>query len=59
VDTTGLLLIVLVATGAVQDRDAARALLWTLRTCFTRVVRSGLTPDTPTSSSTGPPTRSA
>jgi transposase len=37
VDTTGLLLIILVTTGAVQDRDAARALLWALQTCFTRV----------------------
>jgi transposase len=39
VDTTGLLLIVLVTTGAVQDRDAARALLWALRTCFTGVIK--------------------
>ena len=37
VDTTGLLLIVMVTTGAIQDRDAARALLWALRTCFQRV----------------------
>jgi transposase len=36
-DTTGLLLIVMVTTGAIQDRDAARALLWALRTCFQRV----------------------
>jgi len=39
VDTTGLLLIVLVTTGAVQDRDAARALLWALRTCFTGALK--------------------
>lgn len=39
VDTTGLVLIVLVTTGAVQDRDAARVLLWALRTCFTRVAK--------------------
>lgn len=39
VDTTGLLLIVMVTTGSVQDRDAARALLWALRTCFTGVAR--------------------
>ncbi|OKI46039.1 transposase [Micromonospora sp. CB01531] len=37
VDTTGLLLIILVTTAGVQDRDAARALLRALRTCFTRV----------------------
>jgi transposase len=34
VDTTGLLLVVLVTAASVQDRDAARLLLWTLRTCF-------------------------
>ncbi|MEV6971669.1 IS5 family transposase [Hamadaea sp. NPDC051192] len=39
VDTTGRLLIIMVTTGAVQDRDAARALLWALRTCFTRVTK--------------------
>jgi putative transposase len=39
VDTTGLLLIVLVTAAGVQDRDAARALLWALRTCFTRVAK--------------------
>ncbi|MEV0274736.1 IS5 family transposase [Hamadaea sp. NPDC050747] len=39
VDTTGLLLIILVTTAGVQDRDAARTLLWALRTCFNRVVR--------------------
>ncbi len=37
VDTTGLLLAVLVTTAGVQDRDAARLLLWALRSCFTRV----------------------
>jgi transposase len=34
VDTTGLLLIVLVTTAGVQDRDAARLLLWALRNAF-------------------------
>jgi transposase len=39
VDTTGLLLVVLVTTGAVQDRDAARLLLAGLRICFPTVAR--------------------
>jgi len=39
VDTTGLLLAVLVTAGAVQDRDAARLLLAGLRTCFPTVAR--------------------
>jgi putative transposase len=39
VDTCGLLLVVLVTAGAVQDRDAARLLLTGLRTCFPTVVR--------------------
>jgi transposase len=39
VDTTGLLLVILVTTGAVQDRDAARLLLTALRTCFPTVVK--------------------
>ncbi|MGC5023047.1 IS5 family transposase [Micromonospora sp. DT47] len=34
VDTCGLLLAVLVTAASVQDRDAARPLLWALRTCF-------------------------
>jgi putative transposase len=34
VDTCGLLLLVLVTGANVQDRDAARPLLWALRTCF-------------------------
>jgi transposase len=34
VDTCGLLLVVLVTGAQVQDRDAARLLLWSLRTCF-------------------------
>jgi transposase len=34
VDTCGLLLVVLVTGANVQDRDAARLLLWALRTCF-------------------------
>ncbi|MEV0609336.1 IS5 family transposase [Polymorphospora rubra] len=37
VDTTGLLLVILVTTGAVQDRHAARLLLSALHGCFTRV----------------------
>jgi transposase len=34
VDTTGLLLVVLVTAASVQDRDAARLLLRTVRACF-------------------------
>lgn len=34
VDTCGLLLVVLVTGANVQDRDAARLLLWAVRTCF-------------------------
>ncbi|WP_091342345.1 IS5 family transposase [Micromonospora rhizosphaerae] len=34
VDTCGLLLVVLVTGANVQDRDAAKPLLWALRTCF-------------------------
>jgi putative transposase len=34
VDTTGLLLVVLVTAASVQDRDAARLLLWALRATF-------------------------
>jgi transposase len=37
VDTCGLLLVVLVTGAHVQDRDAARPLLWALRTCFPTV----------------------
>jgi len=37
VDTCGLLLVVLVTSAGVQDRDAARLLLWALRTCFPTV----------------------
>jgi transposase len=37
VDTCGLLLVVLVTGANVQDRDAARLLLWALRTCFPTV----------------------
>ena len=40
VDTTGLLLVVLVTTGAVPDRVAARLLLTGLRTCFPQVRRT-------------------
>jgi putative transposase len=34
VDTTGLLLTVLVTAASVQDRDAAKPLLWNLRKAF-------------------------
>jgi transposase len=34
VDTCGLLLAILVTAGNVQDRNAARPLLWALRACF-------------------------
>jgi transposase len=37
VDTTGLLLTVLVTAASVQDRDAAKPLLWNLRKAFPRV----------------------
>jgi len=37
VDTTGLLLVVLVTGAGVQDRHAARLLLWALAGCFTRI----------------------
>jgi Transposase DDE domain len=37
VDTTGLLLVVLVTGAGVQDRHGARLLLWTLMVCFARV----------------------
>jgi transposase len=37
VDTTGLLLTVLVTAASVQDRDAARPLLWNLRRAFPSV----------------------
>jgi putative transposase len=37
VDTCGLLLAVLITGGNVQDRDAARTLLWALRACFPTV----------------------
>jgi transposase len=36
VDTTGLLLTVLVTAASVQDRDAAKPLLWNLRKAFPR-----------------------
>lgn len=39
VDTTGLLLVVLVTAAGVQDRDAARLLLSALRTCFPSIRR--------------------
>ena len=37
VDTTGLLLAVVITAASVQDRDAARPLLWNLRRACTRV----------------------
>jgi transposase len=37
VDVTGLLLTVLVTAASVQDRDAARPLLWNLRRAFPRI----------------------
>jgi putative transposase len=37
VDTTGLLLVVLVTAAGVQDRDAGRLLLAALRACFPRI----------------------
>ena len=39
VDTCGLLLVVLVTGAGVQDRDAARLLLWALRTCFPGIAK--------------------
>ncbi len=36
-DTTGLLLVVLVTGAGVQDRHGARLLLWTLACCFARI----------------------
>jgi putative transposase len=37
VDTTGLLLDVVITAASVQDRDAARPLLWNLRRACPRV----------------------
>ena len=37
VDATGLVLAVVIITASVQDRDAARPLLWNLSRCCTRV----------------------
>jgi transposase len=37
VDTTGLLLVVLVTGAGVQDRHGARLLLWALAVCFGRI----------------------
>ena len=55
VDVTGLLLTVLVTAASVQDRDAAKPLLWNLRKAFPSVSWPGLTAATPASSSPGPP----
>jgi putative transposase len=54
VDTRGLLLTVLVTGAHVQDRDAARALLWAVRPVYRPCVWSGRTAATPANSSTGP-----
>jgi Transposase DDE domain len=37
VDTTGLVLDVVITAASIQDRDAARPLLWNLRRACTRV----------------------
>jgi Transposase DDE domain len=37
VDTTGLLLTVLITAASVQDRDAAKPLLWNLRKAFPKI----------------------
>jgi transposase len=37
VDTTGLLLVVLVSSAGVQDRQGARLLLWALASCFSHI----------------------
>ena len=37
VDTSGLLLTVLVTAASVQDRDAAKPLLWNLRYAFPQI----------------------
>jgi putative transposase len=39
VDTTGLLLVLLITAAGVQDRDAARLLLTGLRTCFPSIAK--------------------
>src|SRR5579875_845224 len=38
VDTTGLLLTILVTAASVQDRDAAKVLLWNLRNACRRII---------------------
>jgi transposase len=58
VDTCGLLLAVLITAASVQDRDAARTLLWALRACFPSFAWSGPTAATAAGWSPGPPPRS-
>jgi putative transposase len=55
VDTTGLVLDVVITAASVQDRQAARPLLWNTRRACRGVAWSGPTPDTtPASWPTGP-----
>jgi transposase len=56
VDALGLLLTVLVTAASVQDRDAARPLLWNLRRAFPPSSWPGLTEATRGSWSPGPKT---
>ena len=53
--TTGPPLTVLVTAASVQDRDAARPLLWNLRRAFPSVRLTWATAATPGNSSPGPP----
>jgi hypothetical protein len=56
VDTTGLVLAVVITAASVQDRDGARPLLWNLHRACTRVLlvwADAATP--PASSPPGPP----
>jgi transposase len=54
VDTLGLLLTVLVTAASVQDRDAAKPLLWNLRRAFPPSSSPGPTAATPGNRSPGP-----
>jgi len=51
VDTTGLVLAVVITAASVQDRDGARPLLWNLHRACRKVRWSGPMPDTPPASS--------
>ena len=53
VDALGLLLALLVTAASVQDRDAAKPLLWNLKKAFPRSSSPGPTASTPASSSPG------